>query len=161
MIEDNKLIGMQKARGFEKVKWAETIKDFQMPQRGTAKSAGYDIFYNGTEKIDLWPLGTSKPIPTGIKAYMRDDEVLTIHVRSSMGFKRNLQIANTTGIIDADYYNNPDNEGEIFIKLRNLDSKAVQTILPGERIAQGIFIKYLTTDDDNATETRTGGIGST
>ena len=99
-------------------------------------------------------------IPTGLKAFMHYDEYLAIHVRSSMAIKRGLILVNSTGIIDSDYYNNEDNEGHIMIAMYNMTDEPV-ALLKGERIAQGIFCKYLLTHDDDACGIRTGGIGST
>ena len=101
-------------------------------------------------------------IPTGLKAYMQPDEYLAIHIRSSLAVKQRLVLANSQGIIDADYYNNADNEGHILIALLNGGSQDV-AVSAGMRIAQGIFCKYLLTDRDELTgkEERTGGIGST
>lgn len=99
-------------------------------------------------------------VPTGIKAQMNDDEVLKIFSRSSLATKKNIQLANSTSIIDADYYNNEKNEGHIYVPLINLGNIPV-VIKKGERIAQGIFEKYLVTDNDNATGKREGGLGST
>ncbi|MFW6229879.1 MAG: deoxyuridine 5'-triphosphate nucleotidohydrolase [Halanaerobium sp.] len=133
-------------------------KSIQLPQRATAKSAGYD-FYTPVG-FKLAPNKTIK-IPIGVKAYMEDDEVLKIHPRSSLGFKYHLRLSNSTGIIDSDYVDNPDNEGHIWIKLRNEGDETV-TIQPNEAIAQGIFHKYLITNDDSFDgEKREGGIGST
>lgn len=133
--------------------------DIIMPKRGTSKSAGYDFFT--PVDIIISPRGNSKVIFTDIKAYMLPDEVLTTHVRSSIGMKRGLVLANTTGVIDADYYSNPDNDGNIGFMLRNLTDEEV-VIKAGERVIQGIFIKYLVTDDDKPTSIeRLGGVGST
>ena len=130
-----------------------------IPQRGTAKSAGYDLCT--PVDIVIPARGQSGVIFTDIKAYMRADEVLTTHVRSSLGMKRGLVLANTTGIIDSDYYSNPDNDGNIGFMLRNLTDEEV-IIKAGERVIQGIFIKYLISDDDQPkSEDRLGGVGST
>ena len=91
---------------------------------------------------------------------MELNEYLSIFIRSSLAFKKGLMLANSTGIIDCDYYNNPDNEGHIMIAYYNTKDVSY-TIKKGERIAQGIFMKYLTTDDDDASGIRMGGIGST
>lgn len=150
-----------KCRGFEVVS-DEFRKhpnvDIQKPKRGSFKSAGYDI----CTPIDIIipPYGISDAIQTDIKAYMLDDEVLKIVPRSSIGFKKGLMLINTVGVIDSDYYNNKDNDGNIGFKLKNLTDKEVH-IQAGERIMQGIFTKYLITDDDNCNDERTGGIGST
>ena len=91
---------------------------------------------------------------------MNEDEFLALLVRSSMGFKYNIRLCNQVGIVDSDYYNNPDNEGHMFIALKN-EGEKIFTINKGDKYAQGIFQKYLLTDDDEATGSRTGGIGST
>lgn len=133
--------------------------DIVLPQRGTSRSAGYDICT--PVDIVIGPRGSSKTIFTDIKAYMGDDEVLTTYVRSSIGMKRGLVLANTTGIIDSDYYSNPDNDGNIGFMLRNLTDDEV-LIKAGERVIQGIFVKYLVADDDKPkSEDRLGGVGST
>ena len=126
-------------------------------KRGTRMSAGYD-FVSPISFI-LEP-GESKIIPTGIKVIMEEDEYLAIYIRSSLGFKYNLRMCNQVGIIDSDYYNNEENEGHIFVKIKNEGDKEV-SINKGDRIVQGIFMKYLLTDDDMATGMRYGGIGST
>lgn len=128
------------------------------PRRGTKHSAGYD-FYSPVEII-VPAHGTAK-IPTGIKAKMNGDEVLKIFPRSSIGFKTNIRLANTTGIVDSDYYNNPNNEGHIFVKLYNPTDNDFH-INVGDKFAQGIFEKYLIVDDEEEiNEERSGGIGST
>ena len=104
--------------------------------------------------------GEVKIVPTGIKAFMAYNEFLAIHIRSSIGIKRHIMLANCTGIIDSDYYNNEDNEGHILLGLYNLGTEAV-TLEKGERVAQGIFTKYLVANDDEANGIRRGGIGST
>ena len=146
-----------KIRGFEVVSKFEG-QGINIPERKTAKSAGYDI--EAGESVTIPPL-TTIVVPTGLKAYMQDDEVLNLHVRSSIGIKRGLKLANITGIIDADYYNNPDNEGHIMLAFWNPDPSKVVTIAKNECVAQGIFGKFLTTDNDNASGDRLGGIGST
>lgn len=130
-----------------------------MPQRGTSKSAGYDICT--PVDIVIPAKGHSSTIFTDIKAYMLPDEVLCTHVRSSIGMKRGLVLANTTGIIDSDYYSNQDNDGNIGFMLRNLTDEEV-VIKAGERVIQGIFSKYLVADgDEPKSEERVGGVGST
>lgn len=128
-----------------------------LPSRNTAFSAGYDF----VSPIDI----TIKPneiakISTGVKAIMLPDEFLMLTVRSSLGTKRNLRMATGTSIVDADYACNPDNDGDIIIPLYNY-GKEDQVIQAGERIAQGVFIKYLSTDNDHSENERTGGFGST
>lgn len=145
-----------KQRGFEIVAaWRD--KGIHLPNRKTEKSAGYDI--ESAADVDLLP-GKVVLIPTGLKAYMGADEYLGIHIRSSMAIKRGIILINSTGIIDADYYNNPDNEGHIMVAVYNTTSKTVH-VKKGDRVAQGIFARYLKTDDDAAAGKRTGGVGST
>lgn len=134
------------------------IKHHLKPRRGTKYSAGYD-FYSPVE-IFVPAHGTAK-IPTGIKARMNKDEVLKIFPRSSIGFKTNIRLANTIGVVDCDYYNNPNNEGHIFVKLYNPTDSDFH-INVGDKFAQGIFEKYLIVDDEeDIEEERSGGIGST
>ena len=143
-------------RGFEVVTAYEN-QGVQLPKRKTTESAGYDI--ECAEAVTIAP-GEMKLVPTGLKAFMNYDEYLAIHIRSGMAVKRRLMLVNSTGIIDSDYYNNEDNEGHILIALVNMGTEPV-SLDKGERVAQGIFSKYLITNDDNATGIRTGGIGST
>ena len=143
-------------RGFEVVTAYEN-QGVQLPKRKTTESAGYDI--ECAEAVTIAP-GEMKLVPTGLKAFMNYDESLAIHIRSGMAVKRRLMLVNSTGIIDSDYYNNEDNEGHILIALVNMGTEPV-SLDKGERVAQGIFSKYLITNDDNATGIRTGGIGST
>lgn len=147
-----------KIRGFEKIT-AYKDNNFPMPQRKTKFSAGYDFCL--PQDITLEP-GKITLVPTGIKAYMQEDEYLGMNIRSSMAYKRNIDLVNNVGIIDADYYNNQDNEGHIQLALRNMNNEAI-TLTKGECVAQGIFYKYLTTDDDAqiAKNVREGGFGST
>ena len=91
---------------------------------------------------------------------MEDDEVLLIDIRSSMGIKKSIVLATVQGVIDADFVDNPDNDGEIMIALTNIGDRA-QAIEPNARVAQGVFIKYLTTDNDEVDAERVGGVGST
>ena len=147
-----------KNRGFEISKGYEE-KNIRLPRRKTARSAGYDI--EAAADCELLPHRVTL-VPTGIKAYMQPDEVLTIHIRSSMAVKHQLVLVNSVGIIDADYYDNPDNEGHIYIALWNRGSEPF-AIEKGDRIAQGIFGRYLVADDDSAGQgaERQGGFGST
>lgn len=128
----------------------------QLPKRGSKNSAGYDFFSPINEIIPAH--GTAK-IPTGVKAYMQSDEVLMIYPRSSIGFKTNIRLSNTTGVIDSDYYNNSDNEGHIWIKFYNPTDNDFNIAI-GDKIAQGIFTKFLTCGEE-ITEERNGGLGST
>ena len=143
-------------RGFEVVSAFEE-QNINLPTRKTTESAGYDI--ECAEAVTLEP-NQVVLVPTGLKAFMAYDEYLAIHIRSSMAIKRKLALVNSTGIIDSDYYNNEENEGHIMIALLNFGNEPV-TLEKGERVAQGIFSKYLITYDDDATGVRTGGIGST
>lgn len=143
-------------RGFEVIS-SYKDKQINLPVRKTARSAGYDL--EAAERVTIEP-GALALIATGLKAYMQSDEYLGIHIRSSLGIKKQLLLANSQGIIDADYYNNSDNEGHIIIALRNMGKETV-TINKGDRIAQGIFYRYLTADDDYAEGVRSGGFGST
>ena len=147
-----------KIRGFEKITSYQNM-DFPLPSRQPSRSAGYDIYL--PEEVTI-PAHTQKLVPTGIKAYMQDNEYLGIHIRSSMAVKRHLRLVNNEGIVDADYYNNPDNEGHMLLALYN-DSDEDVTLQKGERVAQGIFYQYLLADQDGATpkQERSGGFGST
>lgn len=141
---------------------AERIREvydaIRLPKRATAGSAGYDFFapYGFTLKA-----GESTKILTGIRARIDEGWVLKIYPRSGLGFKYRLQLNNTVGIIDSDYYG-ADNEGHIQIKLTN-DGREGKTmeIAAGTGFAQGIFVEYGITEDDEATEIRSGGFGST
>lgn len=145
-------------RGFELVA-AFLDKGINLPKRKTGSSAGYDI--EAAEETILYPHKVIL-VPTGLKAYMQPDEYLGIHVRSSIAVKHSISCINSQGIIDADYYNNPDNEGHIMVPLINHGNEPM-TIAKGMRIAQGIFYKYLTVDADAAGigAGRKGGFGST
>lgn len=132
--------------------------DTKLPTRKTKGSAGYD-FYLPCDVV-LEPYGDSPIIQTGVKAYMPEDEVLLLFIRSSVGIMKNVTLSNSVGVIDASYCDNPDNEGNIGLKLHN-NSPHTVTFKKGERIMQGVFVKYGVVDDDNATEERKGGIGST
>ncbi len=130
----------------------------KLPKRATAGSAGYD-FYTPVD-ITLLP-GQTVKIPTGIRAKMDRDWVLMIFPRSGLGFKYRLQLNNTVGVIDSDYYDS-DNEGHIFIKITN-DSNEGKTVEVGAGggFAQGLFMPYGITEDDDVTDSRNGGFGST
>ena len=147
-------------RGFEIIKdehRKHSDIEIQLPTRGDSRSAGYDFYSN--ETVVLQPK-QSHLFWTDVKSYMLDDEVLSMHVRSSIGTKKDLMLKNTTGIIDSSYYENVSNDGNIGICLVNMGDK-IQKIEKGERIAQGIFTKYLIADDDICLKLeRTGGFGS-
>ncbi len=147
-------------RGFEVVKEYEN-KGINLPVRKTKHSAAYDIEAAEEVLLPSFKKGM-KPtlIPTGLKSYMEDDEVLLIVPRSSGPKKQGISFPHNVGVVDSDYYDNPDNEGHIFVQCINLKDEDV-VIKKGEAIAQAIFQKYLTVDDDNAEGKRTGGFGST
>lgn len=132
--------------------------NLKLPKRATVGSAGYDFF--APVDIVLAP-GETMKVPTGIRAEMDYDWVLKLYPRSGLGFKFRLQLNNTVGIIDADYFNS-DNEGNIFAKITN-DSNEGKTveIKAGTGFMQGIFLEYGITVDDDATGVRNGGFGST
>ena len=138
--------------------WEGAYDRAALPRRATAGSAGYDFVT--PVPVCLKP-GESVKIPTGIRAYMEEGWVLQIYPRSGLGFKYRLQMNNTVGIIDSDYYSS-DNEGHIFIKITN-DSREGKTVeLPaGSGFAQGIFMEFGITADDDAGDIRNGGFGST
>jgi dUTP pyrophosphatase len=131
-------------RDFEKISFKQFCKDvcfnknlydnYKLPIRDSKLTAGYDIFL--LEDLEIKPNEIIK-LPTGIKSYFQGDEVLLIVIRSSMGFKYNIRLVNQVGVIDADYYNNKNNEGKETINFK-----------AGEAIAQGIFLKYLITKSD-------------
>ena len=150
---------MERTRGFEAVveEMRKGTMDYILPVRGSSKSAGYDL----ASPIDvIIEPHSSVLVWTNIKVYMAEDELLQLHVRSSIGIKRNLMLKNTTGIVDSDYYSNESNDGNIGLALYNTGDEAV-VIQKGERLVQGIFMKYLTVDNDTfLKDERTGGIGS-
>ena len=168
---------MKRIAKFEKVSLEQfvlSVKDFlpslneeeikviyeqiKLPKRATKLSAGYDFY--SYSKLVLKPNQTLK-VPTGIRCKMDEDYVLFLAPRSSLGFKYRLQLDNTSGVIDSDYYN-AKNEGHIFIKITN-DTKEEKEVLINEfeAFAQGIFLQYGITVDDDTDEERIGGFGST
>ena len=166
---------MYRIAQFEKVSFEQFEKDWlknfpetedvkavydgiKMPKRATAGSAGYDFY--APFDIKLAPGETIK-VPTGIRVSMEENYVLKLYPRSGLGFKYRLQLNNTVGIIDADYYYS-DNEGHIFAKITN-DSNEGKTveIKAGTGFMQGIFVEYGITFDDDVKSIRNGGFGST
>lgn len=143
-------------RKFEAVSKPFYGKEVVLPVRKTKGSAGYDFI---TPIGFVFLPGTRFTIWTGVKALIPEGEYLQLVIRSSLATKKGLILC-TSGVIDADYYNNPDNEGEIGVTLLNVSDRVVE-IKAGERICQGIFLKYGTTFDDDVTEERVGGYGST
>lgn len=149
-----------KIRGFEVAKGFED-KSINLPIRKTKGAAGYDIEAAEDCVIEPFKPGDNPTlVKTGLKAYMPEDEYLMLCNRSSNPKKKGLVMANSVGIIDADYYGNPDNDGAIMFAFYNVKNETV-TIKKGEAIGQGIFMKYLTVDNDSADGIRTGGFGST
>ena len=149
-----------KTRGFEIAKGFED-KDINLPVRKTKYSAGYDVECAEDTIVPSFKKGMNPTlIPTGIKAYMGDDEVLYLYNRSSNPKKKGLILANSVGVVDKDYYGNPDNDGHIMFAFFNIKDEDI-TIKKGEAIGQAIFSKYLVTDDDQAEGKRQGGFGST
>ena len=151
---------MEKIRGFEIAKGYED-KNINLPERKTKASAAYDIEAAEDTIIPAFKPGM-KPtlIKTGLKAYMQEDEVLLIVPRSSGPKKQGILFPHSTGVIDADYYENIDNDGHIFIQCINIIDTDV-TIKKGEAIAQAMFQKFLIVDNDKAEGIRIGGFGST
>ena len=154
-------------RKFEKISFEQFKKDVEdckelyeslgLPKRSTKFSAGYD--FESLFDFVIKP-GEIKKIPTGIKASMNDNEVLFLIVRSSMGFKYNVRLVNQVGVIDKDYYNNESNEGHIFVKLQNEGDKDYE-VKKGDKIMQGIFVNYLTVDEEENVERERTGSSST
>lgn len=155
-------------RSFEKISFEQFKNDvcddkliynkFKLPNRSTKNSAGYDFF--SLFDFSLKP-GEIMKIPTGIKVNMENNDVLFLVVRSSMGFKYNVRMCNQVGVIDSDYYNNSDNEGHIWIKLKNEGDKDF-IVKNGDAICQGIFLNYLTvTNERDVKKIKNGGLGST
>ena len=147
-----------KIRGFEVVTKYKNA-GINIPKRSTEHSAGYDI--EAAETVSFAP-GEIKLIPTGLKAYMQAGEVLYMYDRSSNPRKKGLVLINSVGVIDKDYYNNPDNEGHMFVKLTNDSNEDKSLSLKaGQGMVQGIFFEFGIVEDDDVTEERNGGFGST
>lgn len=158
---------MERIAKFEAVSEAQYIKDvgedkaesfnaLRLPRRATAHSAGYDFF----APYDVFlPANGSAVIKTGVRAMIAEGWVLMLYPRSGLGFKLGLRLANTVGVIDGDYYF-ADNEGHIMIKLVNPSENSI-TLQAGTAFAQGVFVPYGITEDDNQEAKRHGGFGST
>ena len=130
----------------------------KLPRRATSGSAGYDFFAPVSLKLEP---GETLKVPTGIRAKMENDWVLKLYPRSGLGFKYRLQLNNTVGIIDSDYFDS-DNEGHIFAKITNDTNEGKTVKIPeGQGFMQGIFLEYGITIDDDVTDVRNGGFGST
>ena len=151
---------MERKRGFEIAKGFED-KGINLPVRKTKYSAGYDVEAAEDIIIQSFKKG-AKPtlIKTGIKAYMQENEYLMLANRSSNPGKKGLILANSVGIIDKDYYENPDNDGHIMFAFFNVKDQDVE-IKKGDCIGQAIFMPFLIADGDMAEGLRTGGFGST
>lgn len=149
-----KIDGVNRFRGFEPVSYAGD--KVILPYAATEDSACYD--FSILEPIVIKP-GEFVQVWTGVKAYMQTGEVLMLYPRSSFGTKYQVMLINTVGIIDKDYYNNKDNEGNIGVGLYNFGNKIAE--IPAGRICQGMFTYYLRSDNGNSTEKRVGGYGST
>ena len=143
-------------RKFFKVQRVKGMK-FDMPKRSTKYSAGYD--FTNPEEVTIEPNKIAY-VKTGIKASMYRNEALILANRSSNPKKKGLVLINGIGLIDADYYNNEDNEGEIAFAFMNITDEPI-TIQAGEKLGQGFFISYHITEDDQADRDRFGGFGST
>ena len=154
-------------RYFEKISFEQFKKDVQadinlyndylLPKRATKNSVGYDFY--AINDIVIKP-GEIVKIPTGYKANFNGDEGLLLIMRSGLGFKYNLRLTNQIGLVESDYYNNESNEGHMWVSIQNEGDKEV-IISKNKAYCQGIFIKYLVTDDDVAEGERVGGFGST
>lgn len=133
---------------------ARIYDNIKLPERSTSGSAGYDFYvpYSLDHNYGV-------RIMTGVRAIMDPGYVLLIYIRSSLGIKKGIVLANGTGVIDSDYAH-ADNEGHIQIALKSMDDGRIR-INEGDRVAQGVFVQYALTDDDNTVAERTGGIGST
>ena len=151
---------MERKRGFEIVKGFEN-SNINLPVRKTKFSAGYDFEAAEDTVIPAFKPGT-KPVlvKTGVKSYFADDEVLILANRSSNPMKKGLVLANSIGVIDSDYYGNPDNDGHIMFAFYNFGDSDIK-ISKGDAIGQGVFYNFLTADNDTANGSRVGGFGST
>ena len=151
---------MGRIRGFEVAKGFENA-GINLPVRKTKFSAGYDIEAAEDIVIPSFKKGIAPTlVKTGLKAYMQEDEYLKICNRSSNPKKKGLILANSIGVVDADYYGNPDNDGHIMFAFYNIKDEDT-VIKKGDAIGQAIFEKYLTVDNDVAEGERLGGFGST
>ena len=151
---------MEKIRGFEIAKGFENC-NINLTVRKTKHSAGYDIEAAEDVIIPSFKKGMNPTlVKTGLKAYMPEDEMLLLYNRSSNPKKKGLIMANSVGVIDKDYYGNPDNDGHFMFAFYNIKEEDV-VIKKGEAIGQAIFQKFYITDDDKAEGERMGGFGST
>ena len=150
-------------RGFEKISFEQFKKDvkddiaaynqYALPSRNSKSAAGYDFYL--LDDIIIEPNQILK-LPTGVKSYFEADEVLFLFVRSSMGFKYNIRLCNQVGVVDADYYNNANNEGHLWIRIQNESDNTI-SFSKGQAIVQGVFMKYLKADSDNGNDKERSG----
>ena len=153
--EDNFISSLD---GFSKDEAKKIYEDIKLPLRATKYSAGYDFYSPFDFTLNS---GETIKIPTGIRAKMREDYALFLLPRSGLGFKYRLQLNNTIGLIDADYFYS-DNEGHIFAKITNDSNEGkVISVRKGEAFIQGVFLSYGITEDDEVNSIRNGGFGST
>ena len=151
---------MGKLRGFEIAKGFEN-KGIKLPERKTKCSAAYDIEAAEDVVIPSFKKGMKATlVPTGLKAYMQEDEVLYLYAKSSGFGKKGIMLSNAVGVIDGDYYENEDNDGHIMFSIINMKEEDLY-IKKGDAIGQAIFMPYLVADGDIATGERKGGFGST
>lgn len=151
---------MEKIRGFEIAKGFED-KGINIPERKTMCSAAYDLEAADDIIVPSYKKGMKATlIPTGLKAYMQPDEVLYLYAKSSGFNKKGIMLSNNVGVVDSDYYENEDNDGHIMLSVINLKEEDL-VIKKGDAVGQAMFAKYLKADDDNSTEIRKGGFGST
>lgn len=144
-------------RGFKIIKGYED-KNINLPKRATKHSAGYDFEAAEDTVIKKGKIPTL--VKTGIKAYMKEGEVLYLYNRSSNPKKKGIVLANSVGVIDKDYFENEDNDGHIMFSFFNIKDEDI-LIKKGERIGQGVFMKFEIADEDDAKGERSGGFGST
>ena len=148
-----------KINDIELLKYNKLFKeeDIILPKRQTSGSCGYDFYipYDFVIKAK-----SNDKVYSGVKIELNNDEFLMVCIRSSLAIKKGVTLTNQVGIIDSDYYNNPDNDGHIIIAITNNTTEDI-SFKKGERIAQGIIYKFLKTDDDEVNESRLGGFGST
>lgn len=152
MLRKFEYVNRVKSTGYEIIQ-----PDFKLPERSTENSGAYDFF--AMADVVLQPREITY-IATGVKAKMMNDEILILANRSSNPKKKGIVLSSGINIIDADYYSNPGNDGEIFLIIQNITDKPIE-IKKGDKTVQGFFVKFLKTEDDNAKGQRTGGFGST
>lgn len=159
LSEFSKAVKKNNGDKYSDVEIEEMYNKLPSPARSTLNAGGYD-FYAPYDFV-LEP-GETIVIPTGFKVHMNDDEIFNLFIRSGTGFKYNVRLSNQVGIIDADYYGNESNEGHMFISFTNHGKKPWENKGLESKMAQGIFMPYYITRDDNSLNNiRKGGLGST